>query len=35
MLGALERDDDIPTLLRLRRLIELERELSRGLSLGL
>lgn len=37
MLGALERDDDIPPLLRLRRLIELDRELSRsrGLSLGL
>jgi hypothetical protein len=37
MLGALEREDDIPTLLRLRRLIELDRELSRsrGLSLGL
>jgi hypothetical protein len=37
MLGALEREDDIPTLLRLRRLIELERELSRsrGLDLGL
>jgi hypothetical protein len=37
MLGALEREDDIPTLLRLRRLIELDRELSRsrGLDLGL
>jgi hypothetical protein len=37
MLGALEREDDIPTLLRLRRLIELDRELSRsrGPSLGL
>jgi hypothetical protein len=36
-LGALEREDDIPTLLRLRRLIELDRELSRsrGPSLGL
>jgi hypothetical protein len=30
MLGALEREDDIPTLLRLRRLIELDRELSRS-----
>jgi hypothetical protein len=28
MLGALEREQEIPTLLRLRRLIELERELS-------
>ena len=27
MLGALDRDDDLPKLLRLRRLIELEREL--------
>jgi hypothetical protein len=37
MLGALEREDDIPALLRLRRLIELERALSRsrGLTLGL
>jgi hypothetical protein len=34
MLGALSRDQDLPTLLRLRRLIELERELGRGLSLG-
>lgn len=34
MLGALDRDEDLPTLLRLRRLIELERELGRGLSLG-
>src|SRR5207244_13525841 len=35
MLGALEREHEIPTLLRLRRLIELERELTRrrGLSL--
>ncbi len=35
MLGALDRDDQIPTLLRLRRLIDLERELgrSRGLEL--
>jgi hypothetical protein len=35
MLGALERDHDIPTLLRLRRLIELDRERSRtrGLSI--
>ena len=30
MLGALEREEQIPTLLRLRRLIELDRELSRG-----
>jgi hypothetical protein len=29
MLGARNRDEDIPTLLRLRRLIELERELTR------
>jgi hypothetical protein len=34
MLGALNRDEDLPTLLRLRRLIELDRELGRGLSLG-
>jgi hypothetical protein len=33
MLGALEQDDQIPTLLRLRRLIDLDR--SRGLSLDL
>ena len=35
MLGALEREHDIPTLLRLRRLIELDRERSRtrGLSI--
>ncbi len=33
MLGALDRDDQIPTLLRLRRLIELEREVTRGISL--
>lgn len=35
MLGALSRDPEIPTLLRLRRLIELERELTRtrGLSI--
>lgn len=33
MLGALGREQDIPTLLRLRRLIELERELSRGRGL--
>jgi hypothetical protein len=32
MLGALEREDEVPTLLRLRRLIELERELSRELT---
>jgi hypothetical protein len=30
MLGALGREEQIPTLLRLRRLIELERELGRG-----
>jgi hypothetical protein len=29
MLGALDRDDQLPTLLRLRRLIDLERELGR------
>lgn len=34
MLGALGQEEDLPTLLRLRRLIELERELGRGLSLG-
>jgi hypothetical protein len=33
MLGALDRDEQIPTLLRLRRLIELERGLSRGRSI--
>jgi hypothetical protein len=33
MLGALEQDEQIPTLLRLRRLIDLDR--SRGLGLGL
>jgi hypothetical protein len=35
MLGALEQEHNIPTLLRLRRLIELERELTRtrGLSI--
>jgi hypothetical protein len=32
MLGALSRDDQIETLLRLRRLIELERERNRGWS---
>jgi hypothetical protein len=32
MLGALEREHEIPTLLRLRRLIELERELGRDLT---
>ncbi len=35
MLGALNRDEDLPTLLRLRRLIELERSLGRGLGIGL
>jgi hypothetical protein len=30
MLGALDRQDQIPTLLRLRRLIDLERELGRS-----
>jgi hypothetical protein len=30
MLGALEQPDQLPTLLRLRRLIELERERNRG-----
>lgn len=34
MLGALDREDQIETLLRLRRVIELERQLSRGLSLA-
>jgi hypothetical protein len=32
MLGALEREHEIPTLLRVRRLIELERDISRELS---
>ena len=32
MLGALNRENQIPTLLRLRRLIELERELGLGLE---
>ncbi len=35
MLGALEREQEIPTLLRLRRAIELDRELSRGLTRGI
>jgi hypothetical protein len=35
MLGALEREEQIPTLLRLRRLIDLERALDRGLGLEL
>jgi hypothetical protein len=35
MLGALKREQEIPTLLRLRRLIELDRELSRGLTRGI
>jgi len=30
MLGAVGREDDLPTLLRLSRLIELDRELGRG-----
>ncbi len=34
MLGALEREHEIPTLLRLRRVIELDRELSREVSRG-
>jgi hypothetical protein len=34
MLGALEREQEIPTLLRLRRLIELERELTVELTRG-
>jgi hypothetical protein len=34
MLGALNRDDQIPTLLRLRRLIDLERELGRSRGMG-
>lgn len=33
MLGALGRDEDIPKLLMMRRLIELDRELGRGLSI--
>lgn len=33
MLAASDRDEDVPKLRRLRRLIELERELSRGLSI--
>lgn len=33
MLAARDRDEDAPKLRRLRRLIELERELSRGLSI--
>ena len=33
MLGALQREEQIPTLLRLRRLIDLERELGRGLAI--
>ncbi len=33
MLGALDREEQIPTLLRLRRLIDLERELGRGLGI--
>ena len=32
MLGALNREDQIPTLLRLRRLIDLERQLGLGLE---
>jgi hypothetical protein len=35
MLGALNREEDIPTLLRLRRLIELERSLGRGVGIEL
>jgi hypothetical protein len=34
MLGALNREDQIPTLLRLRRLIDLERELGRSRGVG-
>jgi hypothetical protein len=34
MLGALDVEDQLPALLRLRRLIELERELSRELTRG-
>jgi hypothetical protein len=30
MLGALQQPEHLPTLLRLRRLIELERERNRG-----
>jgi hypothetical protein len=33
MLGARQQEHDLPTLLRLRRLIELDRELNRGLTL--
>jgi hypothetical protein len=35
MLGALDREEQIPTLLRLRRLIDLERELGRGRGIGI
>jgi hypothetical protein len=35
MLAALSRDEDLPKLRRLRRLIELDRELTRGLGLQL
>jgi hypothetical protein len=35
MLGALDREDQIPTLLRLRRLIDLERELGRSRGVGI
>jgi hypothetical protein len=35
MLGALGREDQIETLLRLRRLIELERSIGRQRSRGL
>ena len=34
MLGALDREDQIPVLLRLRRLIDLERELGRSRGIG-
>jgi hypothetical protein len=35
MLGALDRDDQIPTLLRVRRLIELDRGLTRERGHGI
>jgi hypothetical protein len=35
MLSGLGRDEDIPKLVMMRRLVELEHELHRGLSLGL
>jgi hypothetical protein len=34
MLSALGREQGVPKLIMMRRLIELERELGRGLSIG-